>query len=49
MRLRLRHLPGSHFDDAHGLEIARACRGRVDFDWLADEPDLYDDTLGEPT
>jgi hypothetical protein len=35
-------------DDTPGPEIAAlAVAGRA-FDWLANEPDLYDDTSGEP-
>ena len=35
-------------DDTSGPEIAAmAVAGRA-FDWLADEPDLYDDASGEP-
>ena len=35
-------------DDASGQEIARLAAAGGAFDWLAEEPDLYDDTCGEP-
>jgi len=35
-------------DDAPGAEIASLATAGGAFDWLADEPDLYDDTCGEP-
>jgi hypothetical protein len=46
----LRHHTGGRMpaDDTATHEIASlAARGGA-FDWLADEPDLYDDTAGEP-
>ncbi|HLK55326.1 MAG TPA: hypothetical protein VKU00_02100 [Chthonomonadaceae bacterium] len=35
-------------DDTPGSEIAKMALTGGAFDWLADEPDLYDDTCGEP-
>ena len=35
-------------DDASGHEIAPLAAAGGAFDWLAEEPDLYDDTCGEP-
>jgi hypothetical protein len=35
-------------DDTPGSDIAALARAGGAFDWLADEPDLYDDTCGEP-
>ncbi|MBI3946680.1 MAG: hypothetical protein HY321_12225 [Armatimonadetes bacterium] len=35
-------------DDVLGTEIAAVATAGGAFDWLADEPDLYDDTCGEP-
>jgi hypothetical protein len=35
-------------DDAPGAEIAPLAMAGGAFDWLAEEPDLYDDTCGEP-
>jgi len=35
-------------DDTAAQEIARLAAAGGAFDWLADEPDLYDDTSGEP-
>jgi hypothetical protein len=34
-------------DDTAAQEIARLAAAGGAFDWLADEPDLYDDTSGE--
>jgi hypothetical protein len=35
-------------DDTPSREIAALAAAGGAFDWLADEPDLYDDTCGEP-
>ena len=35
-------------DDASGQEIATLAVAGGAFDWLAAEPDVYDDTCGEP-
>jgi hypothetical protein len=35
-------------DDTPGSDIAALATAGGAFDWLADEPDLYDDTCGEP-
>lgn len=35
-------------DDAPASEIARLAMAGGSFDWLALEPDLYDETCGEP-
>jgi hypothetical protein len=35
-------------DDTASHEIAALAARAGAFDWLADEPDLYDDTAGEP-
>ncbi len=35
-------------DDISGQEIAALAAAGGAFDWLAEEPDLYDDTCGEP-
>jgi len=35
-------------DDTSGQEIAALAAAGGAFDWLAEEPDLYDDTCGEP-
>ena len=35
-------------DDTPGSEIAEMAIAGEAFDWLADEPDMYDDTYGEP-
>jgi hypothetical protein len=35
-------------DDTPSREIAALAAAGGTFDWLADEPDLYDDTCGEP-
>jgi hypothetical protein len=35
-------------DDTPSREIAALAAAGGAFDWLADEPDLYDDTSGEP-
>ena len=43
-----RHTAGGAADDTAADHIAGlAAAGRA-FDWLANEPDLYDDTSGEP-
>ena len=36
------------FDDTPGTEVAGLAAKGGAFAWLADEPDLYDDTCGEP-
>ncbi len=35
-------------DDTPSREIAALAAAGGAFDWLADEPDVYDDTCGEP-
>ena len=35
-------------DDLPGSEIAKLASSGGSFDWLLDEPDLYDDSWGEP-
>ncbi len=35
-------------DDTPGFEIASLAQAGGAFDWLAEEPDLYDDDCGEP-
>lgn len=35
-------------DDASGQEIATLAAAGGAFDWLGEEPDLYDDICGEP-
>ena len=35
-------------DDAQSSDIADLAMAGGAFDWLADEPDLYDDKCGEP-
>ena len=35
-------------DDTATPEIGALAAGGGAFDWLADEPELYDDTSGEP-
>ena len=35
-------------DDTPGQDIAALAQAGGAFDWLAQEPDLYDDTSGEP-
>ncbi len=35
-------------DDTAAQDIARLAAAGGAFDWLVDEPDLYDDTSGEP-
>jgi hypothetical protein len=35
-------------DDIPGQELALIADHGGAFDWLKDEPDLYDDTMGEP-
>jgi hypothetical protein len=35
-------------DDAPGSEIAALAAAGGAFDWLVEEPDLYDDACGEP-
>jgi hypothetical protein len=46
----LRHHTGGRTsaDDTAAHEIAALAAQGGAFDWLADEPDLYDDTTGEP-
>ena len=36
-------------DDVHSMEIAALAMSGGAFDWLADEPELYNDTCGEPS
>ena len=35
-------------DDTSSQEIAHLAAAGGAFDWLAEEPELYDDTCGEP-
>ena len=35
-------------DEVTSTELAALAMSGGSFDWLADEPDLYDDTCGEP-
>ena len=46
----LRHHVGGPIatDDTPAREIAALAGGGGAFDWLANEPELYDDTSGEP-
>lgn len=46
----LRHHAGGRMppDDTAAHEIAALAASGGAFDWLADEPELYDDTSGEP-
>ncbi len=46
--LRLRSGGSREPDDLPSDEIARLVASGGGFDWLADEPDLYNDTSGEP-
>ncbi len=46
LRQRLEHLVAA--DDTTGQDIAALAQAGGAFDWLAQEPDLYDDTSGEP-
>ncbi len=46
LRYRLGGKSGA--DDPPGVEIAVLAASGGAFDWLAEEPDLYDDTCGEP-
>lgn len=46
--LRRRTGAASGSDDTPGSEIAALATAGGAFDWLMDEPDLYDDTCGEP-
>ena len=39
---------GSKADDTRGADIATLALAGNAFQWLEDEPDLYDDTCGEP-
>jgi len=50
MEEAIRHRMGSGAiaDDTSGPEIAALATAGGAFDWLAKEPDLYDDTCGEP-
>jgi hypothetical protein len=50
MQEGLRHHVGGPIatDDTHAREIAALAAGGGAFDWLANEPDLYDDASGEP-
>jgi hypothetical protein len=45
--LNLHPVGGAATDDTAAQEIARLAAAGGAFDWLADEPDLYDDTSGE--
>ncbi|MBV9852773.1 MAG: hypothetical protein JO250_24195 [Armatimonadetes bacterium] len=46
--LRSRVTPGKGAEDTPGTEIARLAAAGGAFAWLEEEPDLYDDTCGEP-
>lgn len=46
--LRQRVGGGATAEDTSSTEIATLAAAGGSFDWLADEPDLYDDTCGEP-
>ncbi len=46
LQRRLGH--GAMADDTSSQEIAALAVAGGAFDWLAEEPDLYDDTSGEP-
>jgi hypothetical protein len=46
--LRQRALEWSPVDDTSRDDIAALASAGGAFDWLAEEPDLYDDTCGEP-
>lgn len=35
-------------DDLPANEIARLAEEGASFDWLSEEPDIYDDSFGEP-
>jgi hypothetical protein len=35
-------------DETPGSEIAKLAMAGGAMDWLTDEPDIYDDTCGEP-
>ena len=38
----------AHVDDLSGLEIAVLAQSSGSFDWLGDEPNIYDASCGEP-
>jgi hypothetical protein len=46
LRHRLEHRVAA--DDTTGQDIAALAQAGGAFDWLAHEPDLYDETSGEP-
>ena len=46
--LRQRLGYGALHDDVAGTEMAALAMAGGAFEWLAEEPDLYDDTCGEP-
>ena len=46
--LRHRVTAGGTLDDTSSRQIARLAAAGSAFDWLAAEPDLYDDSVGEP-
>ena len=46
--LRQRSSGESSREDTTAADIAVLAAAGGAFDWLADEPDLYDDTCGEP-
>ena len=46
--LRSRVSSGREAEDLPGAEIARLAMAGGAFAWLEEEPDLYDDTCGEP-
>jgi hypothetical protein len=48
MEAGLRHHVGNPTDDTPTREIAALAAGGEAFDWLENEPELYDDTSGEP-
>jgi hypothetical protein len=44
-----RHISGVPYsEDTPGTEVGTLAAAGGSFDWLAQEPDLYDDTCGEP-
>jgi hypothetical protein len=46
--LRQRITGARSADDTPGIEIGAMAAAGQSFDWLTEEPDLYDDTCGEP-
>ena len=46
--LHQRVATGGTLDDTSSRQIARLAAAGSAFDWLATEPDLYDDSAGEP-